>query len=98
MRNIVSLFIVLTGLQSFAVEEADLHKCEKNNDCIIVPFKHCCGSTKAAINKKYFKDYQKNPAWQKFDNPSICAVSGVCVSDQDIKTAKCQAGQCQLVR
>lgn len=98
MRSIVSLLVLLFGLQSFAVKEADLGKCEKNSDCIIVPFSHCCGSTKAAINKKYLKDYQKNPAWQKFDNPSTCAVIGMCAPDKDINKTKCEAGQCQLVR
>lgn len=93
-----SLFIVIVSLQSFAVVEADLGKCEKNSDCVIVPYSHCCGSTKRAINKKYLKDYEKRPSWQKFDESSTCATIGICASDENVKKTKCEAGQCQLVR
>lgn len=80
-----------------ATQEQDIVKCEKDSDCIIVPYRHCCGSTKGAINKKFLDLYNKTPEWQKFDNQKSCAVMGVCMSDEKVKDAQCKSGQCQLV-
>lgn len=79
-----------------ATQEQDIVKCEKDSDCIIVPYRHCCGSTKKAINRNFLNLYNKTPEWQKFDNQSSCAVMGVCMSDTKVKDTKCEAGQCQL--
>lgn len=77
-------------------QEEDIVKCAKDSDCVIVPYKHCCGSTKKAINKKFLDLYNKTPQWQKFDNQNLCAVMGACVSDEKVKEAKCGVGQCYL--
>jgi hypothetical protein len=63
--------------------------CSKDSDCVLVPFQHCCGSTKKAINKRHRALYEKHPEWQKFNDPAKCAVMGMCVSDKDVTKAEC---------
>lgn len=76
-------------------KEEEIEICEKNSDCIIVPYSHCCGSTKRAINKKYKKLYNTKPEWQVLYGP-ICNVIGRCVGDDDVNTAECRGGSCRL--
>lgn len=101
MKNLTFIFLGLALFLSLTakagVTEADLNRCRTNNDCIIVPYQHCCGSTKKAINKKYLSDYNKNPEWQKFNKP-VCANIGMCAPDDQVKKTKCEAGFCHLVR
>ncbi len=78
-----------------SVTEADINICIKDSDCIIVPYRHCCGSTKRAINKKYKKLYESTPEWQVFYGP-ICNVIGLCASDAHINTALCRSHMCVL--
>lgn len=99
MQNISNFLVILIfGVQVFASQISDISQCEKNSDCIIVPYSHCCGSTKKAIHKKFLKDYEKYPTWQKFDNPTACATIGLCAPDTDMKKTKCVAGLCQLAK
>jgi hypothetical protein len=85
-------------------EPASLTSCVKDDDCIIVPYSHCCGSTKRAINKTEQENYQAHPEWQKFDDVSKCAVMGACVTDKDVTKARCAIGEdedtgtCELTR
>lgn len=98
MKTLIITVILALSVNVFAIKESEITQCKKDNDCMIVPYRHCCGSTKRAINKKFLEDYNKNKSWQKFDNPQICAVAGACLSDDKVKDAKCEAGQCQLLR
>ena len=85
-------------------EPADLTACKQDADCVIVPYSHCCGSTKRAINKADLSSYNAHPEWQKFDNAAQCAVMGACVPDKDITNVRCaltagkETGTCQLAR
>lgn len=101
MEFLIMVSVLLFTVNSFATKplvtkEADITTCQKNSDCIIVSYKHCCGATKKAINKKFLAVYKSTPIWQKFDNPEICAVAGQCLSDENVKETTCEAGQCQL--
>lgn len=72
------------------VKEEELNLCEVDTDCIIVAYRHCCGLTKRAINKKYEALYKARPEWQKFDDPETCAVIGRCPDDSKINKTICQ--------
>lgn len=72
------------------VVEQDLGLCEIDSDCLIVPYKHCCGTTKRAINQKWSDIYYGHPEWQKFSNPTICAVIGRCQDDSAVTKATCE--------
>ena len=87
-------FFLLFAL-AHATSESDLTLCSKDSDCIIVPYKHCCGSTKRAINKKYKELYEKTPEWQRYGKPN-CAVMGACMPDRNLKKTVCLSGRCQL--
>ena len=54
-----------------AVTEDMIDVCEDDNECVIVTYNDCCGSSKKAINQKYLSNYYSNPDWQKFDDPEI---------------------------
>jgi len=77
------------------VKEEEIEICKNNSDCIIVPYRHCCGSTKRAINKKYKKLYENTPEWQSLYG-DICNVIGLCSSDAHIDTALCRSHMCVL--
>jgi len=64
--------------------------CESDEDCVIVPYAHCCGSTRQAINRKYKDMYDANPQWQKFNDPDICAIIGQCQDDSNFDEAWCR--------
>lgn len=96
MKVFIFVSTLALSINVFAAKESEITQCKKDSDCMIVPYRHCCGATKKAIGKKFLEDYNKNKSWQKFDNPKICAVAGVCMSDEKVKDAKCEAGQCQL--
>lgn len=101
MKEIILTVILGISVNTFATKplaakEADIGQCQKDSDCIIVPYRHCCGATKKAINRKFLEIYKKTPVWQKFDDPETCAVAGICRSDEKVKEAQCEAGQCQL--
>jgi hypothetical protein len=89
----LSLVLVLSCLLALptlaAVTEEELIQCKTSADCIVVPYKHCCGSSKRAINKKHKLLYESKPEWQKFTDPGKCAKIGMCVSDQHVSEAKC---------
>lgn len=72
-----------------AVGEDELVQCKTSSDCIVVPYKHCCGSTKRAINKKHKLLYESKPEWQKFNDESKCAMIGMCASDKAVSDAEC---------
>lgn len=94
---VVTVFNLLTDDSGGAAEEfseigqEDIDICEVSSDCIVVPYSHCCGSTKRAINKKYKTHYDKNPSWQKFDDPQACSLIGVCPDDSQVTEAVCEA-------
>ena len=90
------LLFLLLEQSSFAVTEEGLAICEKSSDCIVVPYRHCCGSSKRAINKKHRALYESTAAWQKFDDPGKCALMGACMSDKDMTEAECLGKRCQL--
>ncbi|MBI3440681.1 MAG: hypothetical protein HY052_02565 [Proteobacteria bacterium] len=81
--------------------EAALVRCEQDTDCIVVPYNHCCGLKKRAINKAALSSYKAHPEWQKFDEP-ICASMGICFSDEKVTQAHCRrspdktTGVCEL--
>lgn len=79
-----------------AAPSPDLSSCTQDAECVVVPYKHCCGSTKRAINKNQLESYNSHPEWQVFDGPD-CAAIGVCAPDANVTTAECQKGQCQLI-
>ena len=77
--------------------EADLTACEPGDSCIVVPYSHCCGSTKKAIHVDALTEYVSHPEWQVFDDPATCAVIGACLDDSNVTDAICDSGQCRLV-
>lgn len=82
-----------------AISESDLNFCQRDSDCVVVPYSHCCGSTKTAINKRYLDAYNAHPEWQVFNDPATCAVIGVCRDDSNVTDAVCEfapEGICQL--
>ena len=86
------LFFLLPAVL-FAVEPgkdqpADLDRCKRDSDCVVVRHIHCCGTTKKSINVKYFKSYNAHPAWQRTDG-EICAVIGQCLPNDDVTKARC---------
>ena len=78
-----------------SITEVDINICIKDSDCIVVPYSHCCGSTKRTINKKYKKLYESTPEWQVFYG-AVCNVIGLCASDAHINTALCRSHMCVL--
>ncbi len=80
------------------VNTASIGICSFDSECIVVPYYHCCGSTKLAINIKYEALYYSHPEWQKFYDPDICAVIGMCAPDYNINEATCVNNRCQLKR
>ena len=87
--NKPSITKVEQPINANGVTEDDIIRCEKDSDCIIVPYRDCCGSTKKAINRKFKSLYFSKPEWQKFDNPQTCSVIGVCPNDREIKVVLC---------
>jgi hypothetical protein len=81
------------------ISQNDLSLCQQDEDCIVVPHDHCCGSTKTAINQRYLDVYNDHPEWQVFNDPATCAVIGVCPDDSGVENALCEGapqGHCQL--
>ncbi len=82
------------------IAEEQIGVCSQDADCVIVPYQHCCGATKRAINQTYLEKYNQNPDWQVFDHPINCEMIGpvgACPSDTDVTTAECRDGYCRLV-
>ena len=79
--------------------EGQLAACEAGDDCIVVPYSHCCGSTRRAINAANQAEYEAHPEWQEFNDPDACAVIGACMDDTHLNAAECDVaqGQCVLV-
>lgn len=73
------------------VTEAELSLCEKDADCVVVAYHHCCGQTKRAINQRHRDLYEKTPAWRSFNDPATCSVMGLCPSDATLTTARCKS-------
>jgi hypothetical protein len=89
----------LSTVDPARISENDLAFCEGDADCIVVPYDHCCGSTKRAINKDYLNTYNDHSEWQMFNDPTTCAVIGACRDDTNLDSALCQGapqGLCQL--
>ena len=78
-------------------EPADLAVCEKNSDCIVVPYSHCCRSTRRAINRRYEVEYSKHKEWQSFNDPEQCALMGACPDDKHINKVRCRYNRCELI-
>lgn len=80
------------------VSEDQISNCQTNSDCIVVPYSHCCGQSKRAINKKYKLLYESHAEWQKFDNPEVCSRIGICPRDSHVTETVCnQDKHCELV-
>lgn len=82
--------------------EEMLAQCAPGDTCIPVPYSHCCGATKRAINSDYRAAYDAEPAWQVFDDPGVCAMIGACRDDHAVVDAWCRpeatgGGTCQLI-
>jgi hypothetical protein len=77
--------------------EADLAVCTVSAACVVVPYTHCCGATKRAINGAYLSAYLSHPEWQVFAEPGACAVIGMCPDDRAVTSATCADGFCALV-
>ncbi|MBN2196009.1 MAG: hypothetical protein JW751_24540 [Polyangiaceae bacterium] len=85
---------------SLVVGEDSLDDCGGDAECIVVPYDHCCGATRRAINSAYAALYQAHPEWQIFDDPGACSVLGACQDDSRVTAAICTgepAGFCELV-
>lgn len=96
MNKLILCLFFSFSVSAHAVQESEITVCKQNSDCIVVPYSHCCGSTKKAINKKYLEIYNQNKEWQKLNNAGLCAVIGQCLSDKNVNEAKCEAERCQL--
>ena len=77
-----------TTTEDVALTEAELDDCVSGDTCIIVPYDHCCGATKRAINVKYKAAYETHPEWQSY-HEADCAMIGQCMDDSGINTAVC---------
>lgn len=92
-----------TPASATPLEEADLATCTADSDCVVVDHQHCCGATKRAIHRDHIDAYEANPDWQVFDDPTICAMGGICRGDSDVTEARCirdaeaATGRCELV-
>jgi hypothetical protein len=89
-----------TGDGCRPLTEADLGECRSSSDCIVVPYAHCCGATKRAVNRLYLEEYHQHPEWQSFSGS--CVAMGVCRDDSQVTAATCQdafdgSGRCELV-
>ncbi len=89
--------VCVGGQCNGGIDEADLAVCHYTSECIVVPYSHCCGATKRAINMAHLSAYESRPDWQVFDDPGVCAVIGVCPDDRAVTHATCVDGQCTLV-
>lgn len=78
------------------ITESLIDNCEKTTDCVIVPYKHCCGKTKRAINKKYAELYSKTKNWHSFDDPETCEIMAPCPDDSEVTKAACVNKKCGL--
>lgn len=96
MRSILPLWFLLTAVLSSpavpenGISEADIDLCGCDDECIVVPHSHCCGSSKRAINRKYLARYEEAPDWQSFHDPGLCAMIGVCRDDSRVESAVCR--------
>lgn len=86
-----------------AITEDDLSACSNDDECIVVDYAHCCGSTKRAINAAFEDEYAAHPEWQSFFEEELCATIGICRDDSAVTTAQCARngdeaqGFCSLV-
>ena len=79
------------------VTEEMIDECTTDAECIVVPYDHCCGSTKRAINADHRDEYDAHPAWQSYHEED-CAVMGACQLAADVTEATCDpGGTCRLV-
>lgn len=81
-----------------ALTEDELDDCAVDADCIVVPYDHCCGATRRAINKAHQDAYDAHPEWQSYHEDD-CALIGACQPDDDVTEATCEpsSGTCRLV-
>lgn len=85
-----------TNLKNVSASDIDI--CQKDSDCIIVPYQDCGGpGGRKVINKKYKSLYEYHADWQKID-PKICAVIGMGPPDfNSFKTPYCnESRRCYL--
>lgn len=86
------------GCTTLSQPTADqLIACERNDQCVLVKHKHCCGATKMAINREFRDYYDQTPAMQKTDDPKVCAMIGLCMDDSAVTEAGCFQGECGLL-
>lgn len=88
-------------IASSQIDESLINRCTKTEECIVVPYTSCCGSTKRAINKEFLDEYQSTPAWQSFNRPEVCNVIGRCRDDSMVTESICvleqgKNGRCEL--
>jgi hypothetical protein len=99
---ILSIFIYQTSVSKTGkptngcstIDESEIDICEKDSDCIVVSYDHCCGSTKRAINKKYKILYFVKKDWQSFSGP--CHLMGICPDDSEVTEAICKTHDGQM--
>lgn len=84
------------AIQHIKVLESQLANCSSDSECIVVPYIHCCGRTKRAINRKHRQIYEATKAWQSFQEPETCELMAKCPDDSAVTKAICEKKQCQL--
>lgn len=70
--------------------------CARSSECMVVPYKHCCGKTKRAINRKYKKLYGTAKSWQSFEDAETCELMARCPDDSKVSKAVCVNKKCEL--
>jgi hypothetical protein len=80
------------------VTEADIETCQQADDCMVVPYSHCC-STKRAVHRAFQYLYSDTPAWQTEPPGTPCDLIGQCRDDSAVTEASCDVseGRCVLV-
>ena len=78
------------------VTEAIISDCCEPSDCTIVPYSHCCGLSRRAININYVDAYNAEESWQSYYG-ELCATYGMCPDDSEITTVTCKEQRCVLV-
>ncbi len=87
-----------TYTEGTSITEDEIDFCERNSDCIDVPYTSCSCSTKRVINKEYLDEYNNHPEWQEYYNEETCSMMGVCQSYENINySIKCEENKCKLV-
>jgi hypothetical protein len=93
------LLLSSTASANSALEKLKLDGCKVDAECMLVRHRHCCGSTKTAINRKHKRYYDSHPELHATSG-EICAVIGLCLDDSKETRAHCQRvgmkGHCRV--